>query len=230
MRQPRQTAKNIMENLNFKTSQKGYILERGEIQSTTYLGYLAEYGADETTTGRGVAPRLYVEGNTVMTWGVKGNNHKMYASCKNKTEAKFLLYSIWQNNVSDNWDAPRFFTTKKDLFEDVADSESRTIEVVKRYFKIQGSQNKAFLISQEEEKQCKLGYDKRPSFSKNDMLNFIKDNKKEISVLLRELDVLKLENKQSEWQVKANSLVQRVSNNDFRVLKWKEIYNLTREN
>jgi hypothetical protein len=76
----------------------------------------------------------------------------------------------------------------------------------------------------------KIKHDKRPSFSKNDMLNFIRDNKKEISVLLRELDVLKLENNQSEWQVKANSLVQKVSNNDFRVLKWKEVYNLVRKN
>jgi hypothetical protein len=229
MRQPRKTAKNIMENLNFKTSQKGYILVEGEIQNTTYLGYLRDYGADETTTGRGVAPRLYVDGNTVMTWGVKGNNHRVYSYCQNKTEAKFLLYSIWESNVSDNWDAPRFFTTKKDLFEDIAESINREIKVVKRYFKIKDSQYKAFLILKEEEKQRKLNYEKRPSFSKDAMLNFIKENKKEISVLLKELDVLKLENKQNEWQVKANSLVQRVSNNDFRVLKWKEIYNLTRE-
>jgi hypothetical protein len=219
-----------MKNLNFKTSQKGYVLVNGEIQATNYLGYLGDYGADETTTGKGIAPRLYVDGNTVMTWGIRGNNHKMYASCKNKTEAKQLLYSIWESNVSDNWDAPRFFTTKKDLFVDIADSESRTIEVIKRYFKIKNSQYKAFLITKEEEKQRKLNYDKRPSFSKDAMLNFIKENKKEISVLLTELDALKLENNQIEWQVKANSLVQRVSNNDFRVLKWKEIYNLIREN
>jgi hypothetical protein len=58
----------------------------------------------------------------------------------------------------------------------------------------------------------------------------VRDNKNEISVLLTELDVLKLANNQSEWQIKANSLIQRVSNNDFRVLKWTEIYNLIREN
>jgi hypothetical protein len=219
-----------MGNLNFKLSQKGYILEKGEIQNTNYLGHLREYGADETTTGKGVAPRLYIEGNTVMTWGVGGNNHKIYASCQNKTEATNLLYSIWQNNVSDNWDAPRFFTTKKDLFVHIAESINREIKVIKRYFKIKNSQYKAFLILKEEEKQRKINYDKRPSFSKDDMLNFIKENKKEILVLLRELDALKLENNQSEWQVKANTLVQRVSNNDFRVLKWKEIYNLIREN
>jgi hypothetical protein len=165
-----------------------------------------------------------------MTWGLRGNNHKIYKSCQNKTEATTLLYIIWQSNVSDNWDAPRFFTTKKDLFVDIADGQNREVKVIKRYFKIKDSQYKAFLITKEEEKQRKLIYDKRPSFSKDDMLNFIKENKKEISVLLRELAVLKLENKQNEWQVKANSLVQRVSNNDFRVLKWKEIYNLTREN
>ena len=230
MRQPRKTAKNTMGNLNFKPSQKGYILVEGEIQNTTYLGYLRDYGADETTTGRGVAPRLYVDGKTVMTWGVRGNNHRVYSYCKNKTEAKELLYSIWESNVLDNWDAPRFFTTKKDLFVDIADGQNREVKVIKRYFKIKDAQYKAFLITKEEEKQRKLGYDKRPSFSKDSMLNFIKENKKEISVLLTELDTLKLENNQGEWQVKANALVQRVSNNDFRVLKWKEIYNLTREN
>ena len=213
-----------------KTSQKCYVLINGEIESIKYSEYLREYGADETTTGRGVAPRLYIDGNTVMTWGVGGNNHKVYSYCKNKTEANNLRYSIWQSNVSDNWDAPRFFTTKKDLFEDTAYYNNKGIEVVKRYFRIKDAQHKAFLIIKEEEKQRKLGYDKRPSFSKDAMLNFIKENKEDINILKAELDVLKAFNKQSDWQVKANALVQKVSNNDFRVLKWKEIYNLIREN
>jgi len=219
-----------MGNLNYKTSKKGYVLIKGEIESLKYYDYLLEYGADETTTGRGVAPRLYVEGNKLMTWGVGGNNHRVYSYCKNKTEASQLLYSIWESNVRDNWDAPMFFTTKKDLFQTVADGSDKNIKVVKRYFRIKDSQRKIFLILKEEAKQRKLGYDKRPSFSKDNMLSFIKENKEEISILLMDLDFLKTQEKKVEWQVKANSLVQRVSNNDFRVLNWKQIYNLVREN
>lgn len=132
-----------MKNLNFKKNQKGYILEKRKIESLKYSDYLREYGADETTTSRGVEPRLYVEGNTVMTWGV---NHKVYEYCKNKTEAKKLLYSIWESNVSDNWYAPRFFTTKKDLFEGIADAQGREVKIIKRYFRIKDAQYKVFLI------------------------------------------------------------------------------------
>ena len=73
--------------LNFKTSQKGYVLINGKIEKYTYSDFLREFGSDETTTCKGVAPRLYVTGNTLMTWGIRGNNHAFYASFKNKRYA-----------------------------------------------------------------------------------------------------------------------------------------------
>ena len=52
---------------------------------------------------------------------------------------------------------------------------------------------------------------------------------KYIKEVLIELEALKDAENKELWQIKANSLIQRVSNNDFRILKWKEIYNLIRE-
>jgi len=126
----------IIMGLNFKTSQNGYVLINGKIENYTYSGYLREFGSDETTTPRGIAPRLYVDGNSIMTWGCTGNRHAFYASFKNKREATAALYEIWENYVSEyNWDAPRFFTKKNDLFEDLSDchgKETRVINVISK--------------------------------------------------------------------------------------------------
>jgi len=206
--------------LNFKTSQKGYILLNKKIENYSYYEYLKEFGSDETTTPRGIAPRLYVDGNSIMTWGVRGNNHAFYASFKNKREATAALYEIWENYISEkNWDAPLFFAKKIDLFKDLADLHGREIKIVKRYFKMQDSRI-------ERAKTAKIKYDNRPSFTNEMMLNFINSNRKMINESLKELEELKVEGKKDVWQVKANSLIQKVSNNDFRVLNWKEIYNL----
>ena len=41
------------------------------------LGALAEEHADETTTPRGIAPRMFVKNNELRTWGVGGNNEAL---------------------------------------------------------------------------------------------------------------------------------------------------------
>ncbi len=206
--------------LNFKTSQNGYVLINGKIENYTYYEYLREFGSDETTTPRGIAPRLYVDGNSIMTWGVRGNNHAFYASFKNKREATAVLYEIWENYISEkNWDAPRFFTRKIDLFNDLVDCHGRTLKVVKRFFKMQNSRI-------ERAKNAKIKHNNRPYFTKEMMLEFINNNREMVNSLLIELDALKQAENKELWQVKANALIQKVSNNDFRILKWKEIYNL----
>jgi hypothetical protein len=213
-----------MEKLSFKLSKYGYILNsRYNIERVSYKDYLREFGSDETTTGRGVAPRLYVDGNTVMTWGIRGNNHKVYAYCKNKTEAKELLHIIWEGNVLDNCDAPRFLAKKVDLYQDLAEYHQRDILTIKRYFKIQELQFEKLRLS-------KIKNDNRDSFTRDMMIDFIKDNEIYIKEVLIELEALKNAENKELWQIKANSLVQRVSKNDFRILRWKEIYNLIREN
>ncbi len=71
--------------------------------------------------------------------------------------------------------------------------------------------------------------DNRPSFTKEMMVDYILQNKVIIQEKLQELDKLKNDEEKEKWQVKANALIQQVSNNDFRLLKWKEIYTLIRE-
>lgn len=61
------------------------------------------------------------------------------------------------------------------------------------------------------------------------MIDFINNNKEMVISSINELDELKALGNKAVWQVKANSLIQKVSNNDFRFLNWKEVYNLIRE-
>ena len=208
--------------LNFKTSQNGYVLINGKIENYIYSEFLREFGSDETTTPIGIAPRLYVDGNSIMTWGVRGNNHAFYASFKNKREATATLYEIWEQNVLESCYGERFFKTKKDLFEDCADMHNVDTSVVKRYFRLQ-----EFKI--ENAKNAKIKYDNRPLFTKEMMIEFINNNREMVLNSLIDLKELKEANNKEVWQVKANALVQKVSNNDFRVLNWKDVYKLIYE-
>ncbi len=217
----------MIHNIN----KQGYILDRkGQIEQIKYRDYLREFGSDETTTPRGVAPRLYVDGNTIMTWGVRGNNHAFYGSFKNNREAVKTLFKIWENYIEEkNWDAPRFYSTKKELFEDLADRHEKNVKVVKRYFRLQD-------FKKSEALQTRKNYENRLNFSpekiaeaRKSIVRFINSNREMVLSSLVELDELKTSENKADWQVKANALIQKVSNNDFRVLKWKEIYNLIRE-
>ena len=212
-----------METLNFKPSKKGYILNhKGEIEKIKYSEYLREFGSDETTTPRGVAPRLYVDGKHIYTWGVTGNRHHLYQSFKSKKEATRKLYEIWQSNLEGNCEYVYFASSKKDLYIYLAESFNKDYKVIKRYFKIQEAQKLELLIS-------KTKHDNRPLFTIEMMHQFLNENKEMVKTSLIELDNLKTTENKDIWQVKANSLVQKVCKNDFRTLKWKEVYNLIRK-
>lgn len=226
----------FMGNFKEQTKKFGYILKNGGIEKMKYSEYLLEYGADETTTPKGVAPRLHIRGESkhweIWTWGANGNHPRKhsYNSFSKKSEVILELLEYAKIYIEEkNWDAPRFFFTKKDLFEDLADLHQRNILVIKRYFKIEKAKADTFLILKSEMEKRKLNYEKRPSFSKQMMLDYIKENEIEIQKSLKELDDLKIIEDKTNWQIKTNSLIQKVSNNDFRILKWKEIYNLIRE-
>jgi hypothetical protein len=207
-----------------KLSKQGYILnQEGEIETISYREYLGEFGSDETTTPQGIAPRLFVDGKKLMTWGVRGNNLREYHECNNKREAIKLLFEIWENNAYNNCNAPRFHSTKKELFEDFAQSIEKDVEVIKRYYRI--------LYGRKKEKQTtETTVDTRPITTKETILNYLKNNRQVVQASLNQLNLLKTAKNKEEWQVKANSLVQKVSGNDFRQLTWKEIYNLIKEN
>ena len=79
------------------------------------------------------------------------------------------------------------------------------------------------------ERQAKIDFANSAARSRETMVEYVAENREAIKVELDRLDHLKEEGEKELWQVNANSLVQRVSKNDFRALKWKEIYNLIRE-
>lgn len=211
-----------MNTLNFKPNKKGYVLNHYcEIEKLTYSEYLRQFGGDETTTPNGVAPRHHVRGKKLCTWGARGNNFKVVQKFETKKEAKKELLLIWENNVSEASEYRYFATSKKDLYHYLAESFDKPKKVIKRYFKIQQAEAEKLRLS-------KIKHDNRPIFTKEMMVNYIECNKEMIESSLKELDAFKASGDKEAWQVKANSLVQKVSNNDFRVLKWKDIYNLIR--
>lgn len=208
--------------MNHRLTHNGYIINhKGEIENIKYRDYLREFGSDETTTPMGVAPRLYVDGKNIYTWGVRGNNHKLFKMCKNNKEAKDILYGIFEDNVYSWGDAPRFFRTKKELFEDLSDLYDKDVKVIKRYFSIRSAQK-------EKLRQSKIKHDSRPLTTIQMMADYIQSNKEMVQTTLNELNELKRAENKELWQVKANSLVQKVCNNDFRTLNWKEVYNFTK--
>lgn len=111
-----------MENLNFKPTKNGYILNSsGEIEKITYSEYLREFGGDKTTSPNGVEPRHHLRGKTLCTWGVRGNNFKTIEKFNTKKEAKKTLYLIWEENILKNCDYVYFATSKKDLYTYLAE-------------------------------------------------------------------------------------------------------------
>lgn len=205
--------------LQFKTSQTGYILQNGKIEKYTYSEFLTEFGSDETTTPRGIAPRLFIEANnSIYRWGANGKRI-FIMSCRSKREATQEIYKIWEQNIFESCNSVYFFKTKKDLFEDYAELTSQTSQEVKCFFK--NEEQKAIHLE-----LSKKIYDNRPFVSVEQMKLYISENAKIIQEKLDYLDELKAENNKEVWQKEANSLIMQVSNNDFRNLKWKEIYNL----
>lgn len=100
----------------------------GEIEAMTYDRYLGDHGADETTSPRGVAPRIHVrevevekvigedeDGDDVTemvtewqlwTWGVMGNNPRYLESFETEEEAEVSVLEHFEYNLEKNWDAP----------------------------------------------------------------------------------------------------------------------------
>lgn len=86
--------------------------------------------------------------------------------------------------------------------------------------KIAEAKKQAVILENERKEQNKID-------AKGKILSFISENEKLVWGKLKELDELKINNEKENWQIKANSLVQMVSKNDFS-LGWKEIYTLIR--
>jgi len=81
----------------------------------------------------------------------------------------------------------------------------------------------------EAKKQEKANKEANKEYSKNAIIEFLKENKVLVSEKKSELDNLKEAGEKEQWQVKANSLVQMVSKNDFSI-GWRNIYTLIQNN
>lgn len=94
-----------------KLSQVVYIIEEGRIVESAIRdlsGYI-----DETTTPRGIAPRLHVRSAELWTWGHQGNNPHMIRAYDTEAEAQEALEDSF---AFDFWacDTILAFTSRED--------------------------------------------------------------------------------------------------------------------
>lgn len=104
-----------------------YLIDENGVYPTTYKDYLREYGADETTTPKGVAPRYHIrekedeDGNPVFqiwTWGVGGNNPRYTREqYDNEDDAELALYGYFKLGAERNDQHGGFFRTEKEAQE-----------------------------------------------------------------------------------------------------------------
>lgn len=90
----------------------GFTINGKTINSTTYRDYLSDYGSDETTSPRGVAPRLHIreveEEYQIWSWGV-GGNHPRYdgQTFDSKEEAELYLFECAEWYINEKTGMPR---------------------------------------------------------------------------------------------------------------------------
>jgi|SRR5690606_36923313 len=83
-------------------------------------------------------------------------------------------------------------------------------------------------VLNEKELELQAVLNEKISNKYHEVKDFINSNKSLIDEKLAELDVLKANNNQSEWHIKANALVQMVCKNDFQFIKWNDVYSMLR--
>lgn len=117
---------------------KGFIYFNGEIESLTYADYLSQFCSDETTTPKGVAPRLHIretdENFELWTWGIGGNNPHRLETFTTEEEATKVIYESWECSFQQMCDIPLFYDDENSLYEELAISFDKPTEVVRRFF------------------------------------------------------------------------------------------------
>lgn len=227
-----------MKNYDFQEAQQKEIFiynSKSEIEKTNLYDFVMSF-ADETTSPRGVEPRLHIRKNEddntfeVWTWGARGQNLRNIGSGLTEEEAIDWIYSsVYCTDFQNSSESTIYFESEEDAENDLAERFSEenniSIETAKHILR---KEKIVSNIKQERNRLLREKIDNRPSFTREMMVDYILNNKAIIQEKLQELDKLKNEEEKDKWQVKANALIQQVSNNDFRVLKWKEIYTLIR--
>jgi len=119
-----------------------------QIEETTYGQYLRDYGADETTSPNGIAPRIHIrqiehapsDGNycisyEIWSWGVSGN-HPRYTgtSFDTEEEAQMHLFDVFESNIANGkGDTTSCYYSKEEVMESIADMRNKPINVIRRY-------------------------------------------------------------------------------------------------
>jgi hypothetical protein len=129
-----------------------YVVQGSEIETMTYGEYLREYFADETTSPRGVEPRLFIrEAFTgedeqdacnlfeLRKWWPNGSS-SLCDTYESEDEAELARLEIWEMAMQDsNTDAPSFFFDEREAQECVderfrfAVMDRHTGEIVSRH-------------------------------------------------------------------------------------------------
>jgi hypothetical protein len=227
-----------MKNFDFQEAQQKeiYILtSKGEIEKTNLYDFVMSF-AYETTSPQGVEPRLHIRQNEddntfeVWTWGVRGQNLREIGSGLTEEEAIDWIYSsVYCTDFEYSSKSTIYFESEEDAENDLAERFSEenniSIETAKHILR---KEKIVSNIKQERNRLLREKIDNRPSFTREMMVEYILNNKEIIQEKMKELDTLKKAEEKDKWQVKTNALIQQVSNNDFRLLKWKEIYTLIR--
>ena len=132
-------------------------IENYKIVEDSYRNYLRDFGGDETTTPRGVAPRMHIreeeeecicggidkncwkcdgtgiiKGFQIWSWGASGN-HPYFVGTKFDTEeeAELEIYDYYRNYVENHNDnAPIWFDTFESALQDIAEVLDLKFEVV----------------------------------------------------------------------------------------------------
>jgi hypothetical protein len=123
--------------------------KKREVYTTTLKEYLRQYGADETTTPRGIGPRIHIrpkmvdfdgQGNEVYkyeiwSWGPSGNNPRFIGEeFEKEEEAELALYDYYYDyTINKNWNSPMFWLTNEEATEGLADQLGKPVALINRY-------------------------------------------------------------------------------------------------
>lgn len=231
----------VMESVDETTSPRG-IASRLFYERETSEGYISHLNTKESisvdafenlTEKEQFSYFFYEEAFVnfrLYTWGVNGNNRKPlgYNFDIQEEAEDFLFGAVYNDDFQGdcNRDTSYFYTKQEAeemIFERYSENFDVSLETARSiYFKQQ--KIKARRVELEDLK--KSDFLKSEKRSKENMILFISENKELIISKKEELAQLKANGDKTNWQIKANALVQIVSKNDFRCLNWKDIYSL----
>lgn len=120
----------------------GAVIENGRVNELTYADYLSEYHSDETTSPRGVEPRLHIRDNSLLqrfelwTWGTRGCHPRLIKSFETMEQAELERLKEWDSNACiGSGDAPRFFESKEEAVQVLGDRNEEDNPILMRQIK-----------------------------------------------------------------------------------------------